>query len=164
MYGEVAAVEGSVAYFRPGGSNIVFAYNSTDNKWSELPECPNHSFSLAMVNSFLTAIGGMKPSHKVTNSLLSFTDEKWTKQFPPMPTKRRLTAVVCSDRSLVVAGREGGGDKNLRTVEVMNTETLQWSTARSLPHVVVLGNKLMVVGGGTPSVWATDSVEIATLV
>ena len=153
MYGEVAAVEGSVAYFRPVGSNIVVAYNSTDNKWSELPECPNYSFSLAMVNSFLTAIGGMKPSHKVTNSLLSFTDEKWTKQFPPMPTKRKLTAVVCSDRSLVVAGGEGREDKKLRTVEVMNTEILQWSTARSLPHgldiatATLCGNQIYLLGG-----------------
>ena len=37
MYGEVSAVNGSVAYFRPMGSN-VFAYNSTNSKWSELPK------------------------------------------------------------------------------------------------------------------------------
>ena len=58
MYGEVSTVDGSVAYFRPGGSNSVFAYNSTDKKWSELLKCPNSGFSLAMVNSLLTAIGG----------------------------------------------------------------------------------------------------------
>ena len=31
------------------------------NKYSELPECPNYDFSLAMVNSLLTAVGGMTP-------------------------------------------------------------------------------------------------------
>ena len=139
MYGDVSVVDGSVAYFQPDGiiderDNQVFVYNSTNNKWSELPNCPNSYVSLAMVNSFLTAIGGVTSNDEVTNSLLSLTDNKWTKRFPPMPTKRGSTAVVCSGRSLVVAGGLGKGIKSLSTVEVMDTETLQWSTASSLPH------------------------------
>ena len=134
MWGEVSVVDGSVAYFLPRESKSVFAYNSTNNKWSELPECPNTNGSLAMVNSLLTAIGGMTSNYEITNSLLSLTDNKWTKQFPPMPTKRSVTVVVCSGRSLVVAGGVGGGNKKLSTVEVMDTGTLQWSTASSLPH------------------------------
>ena len=151
--GGVSAVDGNVAYFRPGGSDTVFAYNSTNNKWSELPKCPNSDFSLAMVNSLLTAIGGMKPNYEVTNSLLSLTDNKWTKQFPPMPTKHWLTAVVCSGRSLVVAGGVGEGGKYPSTVEVMDTETLQWSTASSLPHplyqasATLCGDKVYMLGG-----------------
>ena len=70
---------------------------------------------------------------KVSNSLLSLTDKKWTEQFPSMPTKRWLTTAVCSGRSLVVAGGIGEGRKKLSTVEVMDTETLQWSTASNLP-------------------------------
>ena len=81
--------------------------------------CPKHDFSLAVVNSLLTAIGGMTPNYEVTNSLLSLTDNKWTKQFPPMPTKHWLTAAVCSGMSLVVAGGLGEGYKYLSTVEVM---------------------------------------------
>ena len=90
--------------------------------------------------------------HEVTNSLLSLTDNKWTKQFPPMPTKRWLTAVVCSGRSLVVAGGSTG-NKKLSTVEVMDTETLQWSTASSLPHplyqasATLCGDHLYMLGG-----------------
>ena len=49
MWGEVSVVDESVAYFLPGGSKSVFAYNSTNNKWSELPECTNSGFSLTMV-------------------------------------------------------------------------------------------------------------------
>jgi len=37
---------------------------------------------------------------------------------PPMPTKCWLTAVVCSGRSLVVAGGVGEGGKKLSTIEV----------------------------------------------
>ena len=78
MVGEVSVVDGSVAYFRPVYSKSVFAYNSTNNKWSELLGCPNYGFSLAMVNSLLTAIGGRISKKEVTNSLLSLTDNMWT--------------------------------------------------------------------------------------
>ena len=155
MRGEVAAVNGSVAYFLPGGRgvSIIFSYDSADNNWSELPECPKYTFSLAMVSNLLTAIGGMTPKGDYTNSLLSLTDMKWMKQFPPMPTKRWLTAVVCSGRSLVVAGGTGEGCKILRTVEVMDTETQQWSTASSLPHpltqatATLCGDQVYMLGG-----------------
>ena len=121
MCGEASAVDGSVAYFQPELSKSLFAYNSTNNKWSEVPDCLNSGFSLAIVNNFLTAIGGMTSNYKLTNSLLSLTDNKWTKQFPPMPTKCWLTATVCNGKSLVVAGGEGEGEKYLRNVEVMDT-------------------------------------------
>ena len=163
MWGTVSAVDGSVAYFHSGNiySKSVFVYNSTNSKWSSLPKCPNSSFSLAMVNSLLTAIGGKTSNDEVTNSLLSLTDNKWTKQFPPMPTKRWLTVAVCSGRSLIVAGGAGEGNKNLNTVEVMDTETLQWSTASSLPQPLYLasatlcGDQVYLLGGyyqsGKPS-------------
>ena len=155
MVGEVAAVEGSVAYFRSGDvySKGLVAYKLATNEWSELSKCPNYGFSLAVVNSFLTAIGGKTPNYKVIDSLLSLTDNKWTDQFPPMPTKRWLTAVVCSGKSLVVAGGIGEGDKKLSTVEVLNTETLQWSTASSLPHplfrssLTLCGDQVYMLGG-----------------
>ena len=157
MYGDVSVVDGSVAYFRPRRfierNNEVFAYTFANNKWSELPECTNSDVSLAMVNSLLTAIGGKTSNREVTNSLLSLTDNKWTKRFPPMPTKRWLTAVVCSGKSLIVAGGEGEGKKDLSTVEVMDTKTLQWSTASSLPHslyqatATLCGNQVYMLGG-----------------
>ena len=157
MRGHVTAVDESVAYFRPAESNSVFAYNFTNKKWSQLPKCPNRSFSLAVVNSLLTAIGGKTPNHEVTNSLLSFTDKKWTEQFPPMPTKRWLTTVMCSGRSLVVAGGERGGYNKMNTVEVMDIETLQWSTGSSLPRslsqatATLCGDQVYMLGGHNQS-------------
>ena len=152
-YGQVATVDESVAYFQPVGSNSVVAYNSTNKKWSELPDCPNCNFSLAIVNHDLTAIGGEMRSKRVTNSLLSFTDSKWTEQYPAMPTKRWLTTAVCTGKSLVVAGGMGEGGKYLTTVEVMDTETLQWSTASRLPQplyrvsATVCGDQAYILGG-----------------
>ena len=152
-YGQVATVDESVAYFQTVGSNSVVAYNSTNKKWSELPDCPNCNFSLAIVNHDLTAIGGEMRSKQVTNSLLSLTDSKWTEQYPPMPTKRWLTIAVCTGRSLVVAGGMGEGSKYLSTVEVMDTKTPQWSTASSLPHplyrvsATLCGDQVYLLGG-----------------
>ena len=92
-------------------------------------------------------------SKNLTNSLLSLIGKKWAVKFPTMPTKHWLTSAVCSGRSLVVAGGQGEGDKYLSTVEVMDTETLQWSTASSLPHslcgelAAICGDQVYMLGG-----------------
>ena len=93
---------------------------------------------IAVVNNSLTTIGG-RVKHTVTNKLFSFTDgdDSWTEKFPPMPTKRWHTTALCTGTSLIVAGGIGEtGD--LSTVEVMNTDTLQWSSAADLPHPISL--------------------------
>ena len=155
MWGEAATVNGSVAYFRPWGAGnySVLAYDSAKNNWSELPRCPNRNFSLAVINNLLTTIGGKTPKDELTNSLLSLTSKTWTEQFPPMPTKRWLTAVVCSGRSVVVAGGVGERHMYLSTVEVMDTENLRWSSASSLPHplfqatATLCGDQIYMLGG-----------------
>ena len=168
MWGEAAAVNGSVAYFLLGGVDqyTVSKYDSAKSNWSELPKCPNCDFSLAMVNNLLTAIGGRVPNGECTSSLLSLTDKKWTEQFPPMPTKRWCTAVVCSGRSLVVAGGFGVGKE---LVEVMDTESLQWSTASSLPHpltqatATLCAEQVYMLGGRDQSGKSSKSVFTCSL-
>jgi len=122
-------VDGNMAYFRKSGSKDMYSYNSEKQTWSSLPQCPYMSCSLAVVNGLLTTIGGY-----ITNQLFSLTGErKWVEHFPPMPTKSQGAAAVCSGKSLVVAGGCNNHPNYLNTVEVMDTETLQWSTASSLP-------------------------------
>ena len=129
-------VDGNMAYFNPCWLNNVYSYNSEKQTWSSLPQCPHKRSSLAVVNGLLTAIGG-KLGTDATNQLLSLIGQrKWVEQFPPMPTQRFVTAAVCSRKSLVVAGGRGKDHTYLSTVEVMKTETLQWSTASSLPFGV----------------------------
>ena len=50
-----------------------------------------------------------------------------------MPTKRKSTTSLCTGTALIVVGGEGVGGV-LSTVEVMDTETHQWSTAADLPQ------------------------------
>ena len=167
-----AIVDGSMAYFRPGGSSSVLAYDSDKEVWSQMPECPQEHFTLAMVKDLLTAVGG-KQSLKPTNTLLSLTGEgsmrKWSEHFPPMLTKRYNTAVVCSGKSLIVAGGKGDNNTTLSTVEVMDTERLQWLNASSLPHplyqasATICGENVYMLGGVHPGGFPTQSVFTCSL-
>ena len=131
-----SVVDGNMGYFNPLHSKDVYSYDSEEQVWSSLPQSPHKYSSLAVVRGLLTAIGGGR-GRNVTSQLLSFTCErKWVERFPPMPTKRSDTAAVCSGKSLVVAGGSEGDEEPLHIVEVMDTETLQWSTASSLPFAL----------------------------
>ena len=69
-----------------------------------------------------------------------------------MPTKRELTTALCTGATLIVAGGRGEGGNMLSTVEVMDTETHQWSTAADLPQpmywtsATVCGDQLYMLG------------------
>ena len=125
------------AYF--SASQSVYAYNSKMDKWIDLPDNPYYHFSLASINDKLTTIGGSVGLDRsnVTNSLLCLTGNgfsmKWSESFPPMPTKRCRTVIVYSSPSLIVAGGVNS-DQDVYIIEVMNTDSLQWFTAGSLPH------------------------------
>ena len=150
-----AVVNGSVAYFKPVRSEILLAFNSITDTWSRLPNCLARLTTLAVINDQLTTVGGKK-----TNCLYSLVEEgnqrSWTEIFPPMPTARHNVTAVCTDTVLIVAGGEEHGlvhDKTLKTVEIMNTETRQWSAAAELPiplyrlSATVCGSHLYMLGG-----------------
>ena len=143
MYRGSATVYGNMAYFNSAPEKHVHSYNSDTEEWFTLPECPRYYFTLTVVNGYVTAVGGSEfiwgVREKLTNSLLSAIEveggrKNWEEIFLPMPTKRKLTAAVCSGKTLVVAGGVGEEYATLTTVEVMDTDTLQWSTASSLPY------------------------------
>ena len=77
---------------------------------------------------------------------------RWTKKFPPMPTRKQHTIALCTGTTLVVAGGSGEGSQVLSTVEVMNTENLQWFTATDLPEpmywasATTCGDQLYMLG------------------
>jgi hypothetical protein len=145
-----AVVDGSKVYFR-GGKHQLFTYNISDNNWLQLPDCPFYGCSLAILNGQPTTIGGQP----CTNKLMSLTNEcKWTEKFPPMPTKRMNATAVCTGTVLIIAG--GIGENGiLATMEVLNLETSQWSTAVDLPKslsycsAAVHGDHLYMFGGGS---------------
>ena len=143
------AVDGSVAYFINSDGRTC-SYDSSAKIWRKLPQYYCWYSSLAVTRGLLTAIGGNK--FGATNELVSMVNNKWVKQLPCMPTKRSHTAVLSTKEYLIVAGGECKSSQ-LDTVEVMDIETLVWSTAASLPHrysnasATICGDQLYMLGG-----------------
>lgn len=153
----------NIVYFAPStslGSGPILCYNIPTRSWFEIfdyPYCTNR-FSLAIVKNLLTGIGGYC-GNGFTNQLLSLKIEggnlRWMEIFPPMPTKRAHASVLVSGVHLIVIG---GRDENgpLATTEVMNTETLHWSTSQLLlpepitnASVTVFGDRVYLLAGDT---------------
>ena len=166
--GHSVAVSGDMVYLCDGWRWKILMFNSRREQWTVLPECNKQFFSIAVVNGLLTAIGG-QVSFRATNTLLSH----WTPQtslsrersglkLPPMTYCRNTPAVITIDTSLIVAGGFGP-DEERAPVEVMDTQTLQWSTVASLPHslwdatATICGDRLYL-GGGFSTSGATKSV------
>ena len=156
-----AVVKGTMAYFIVAGTSLVYNFNISDNTCFPLPPCPFCFSSLVVIDEMLTAIGGSQTSNSDTsvtkycsNKLFSFTDAgNWYEKFPHMPTKRDSTASLHTRASLIVAGGRNRGGGCLNVVEVLNTETQQWSSAPNLPipmrnmSAVICGGDLFFLGG-----------------
>ena len=160
-----AAADSNMAYFHGDGST-VHSYDSNTREWRRLPATPQTRSTLVVVHHVLTMVGG-EISGEATDSLLSLMGEgrgiKWLPNLPAMPTKRYKTAAVCSGRSLIVAG--GKDDRNrLATVEVLDTDTRQWSIASALTHpfylatISICGERLYMLGGRDQTCHMTCSV------
>ena len=171
-----AVVDGNIIYFMSYNGK-TYSYNPTskrENKFRLIPDCPRAYGSLAVVKCILTAIGGCKdvfypdPDNKLL-SILNNEDKKWVEHYPPMPTKRYCTAAVTTKQHLIVAGGQTGTSNNLNTVEVMDIETLVWSTAASLPHpyssasATICGDHLYMLGGWDSGGNKTKSVLTCSL-
>ena len=154
----VSVVHGSKAYFRPANSVKVYCYDNIVGiqHWSLLPENPNTNCSLVVVDDILTSIGGIGYNHS-TNTLLSLVNGKkeekeWHKKYPHMTIPRYGAACIATEKALVVAGGLTA-DEGLNTVEVMRTDTKQWSIVCSLPRKccwmspAILGDTLYLAGG-----------------
>ena len=150
-----AVVDGSRVYIRNGVRLWVYDINNQD--WSQLPHCIYIHTSLIILNGLPTTIGGHRPEGLI-NKLMSLTEKRsgreWQEKFPPMPTKRYGVIVVCTGAVLIVAGGMGETvDIELTTVEVLNIENRQWSTAVDLPEplryhsATVCGDQLYMLGG-----------------
>ena len=173
--GHSVAVSGDMVYCADGVSGSkVLMFNSRTGGWTILPECPKKYFSIAVVNGQLTAIGG-RQSDKETNTLLSLSQDrpgifqpslpqKWFQQLPPMKYCRNGPAVATTNTSLIVAGGCGPDGKKA-PVEVLDIQTLRWSTVASLLYpleqttATIYGDRLYI-GGGFGTDEPTKSVVV----
>ena len=141
------AVDGNTMYIIPGGSPHVWAFDLKEDKWTELPDCPQKGAGLAIITGLLTAVGGRTIDGDATNTLVSLTKSrsKWTEHFPPMPVELEYPAVVCMGEHLVAVG-------NMKRKVCVMDITLRWFTASRVPgpdlwiqSLAVCGTELYVV-------------------
>jgi serine/threonine protein kinase len=157
-------VRDNVVFFKPASNIEIYAYDTIQCQWSQLPNCLNSArcCSLAVIKNQLTTIGGCQHPDDYSNELFSLTEEplghdkctcSWTKEFPPMKTRRCNTITLCTEEFLIVAGGVTTDRKVLKTVEVMNLDTQTWSVVADIPSplysasLVMNEDRLYMVGG-----------------
>ena len=141
-----AVTHDGVAYFTPFNSHVLFKYEINDDKWTELPLCPQANFGLAIIEALPTAVGGIEDDiererevterGRPTTALSSFNGTQWVKKFPAMLTPRSRPAVVTSTdgTSVVAAGGWGhDGDWWTNVVEHYNSTTRCWTKLVDMP-------------------------------
>ena len=158
------AVGGNALCIRIKLTNKIFSYSFSTSSWSQLPDSPTECCPFVIIYNLLTVVGGGyfdRDNYTLTNQLFSLTvkgsGRRWTEEFPPMPTKRQGSTALCSGAAVIVAGGQGNYDTQiqLNVVEVLNTETLQWSTAAALSQPLqyapasVCGDQIYILGEST---------------
>ena len=144
------AVHGNTAYFSEKFN--VYSYTLSHDKWTKLKQCNYKDFSMTVINNQLTTIGGMRDSppssvqalylnYVAVNTLLclsmSSSEMKWEELLPPMPTHRIFPAVVTTSTHLIAAGGKTRTIHNaLSVVETLDTNTLHWTSVRSIPKAM----------------------------
>ena len=161
-----AVVNGNTVYIKKGYTVQTYSFDVISESWSQLPDCIHENSSITIINGWLTTIGG--DYYPYSNELFTLAGEgsvgRWTKKFPPMPTKRKWTTALCTGTWLIVAGGKEESERALTTVEVMNTENHQWSTAADLPEpmhsasATVCGEQIYLLGGTNNNFTYTKSV------
>lgn len=122
-------------YTGTGRGSIVMAFNKQTQRWAELPAYDARDFALVKIDNQLAVVGGwieVIPKPGVWNE----DSKKWTHPFPEMPTPRAYCSAVVYNRWLVVAGGINVNtyrSQDLSTVEILNIDRKQWSSAPSTP-------------------------------
>ena len=71
-----AVVDGYTVYIKRGDSVEIYSYDATKDSWSKLPDCIYGYCSIAIVDGWLTVVGGGKDMPTIFfNELFSLTRE-----------------------------------------------------------------------------------------
>ena len=148
---------------------IVMAYDIQSCKWHTLPPYSATTFAMTTINNKLILVGGHDGDTEVDKLSVWKTDSnQWTRPFPAMPTPLSRPSATSYKHWLVVAG---GNRSNilLSTVEVLDIDNKQWSTAPSTPITwdsmksTIIGDTWYLMGGRYDSATNTTYVHSVSL-
>lgn len=174
LSGTTAVVRQNCVFFSKALTGDVIGYNVEKKEWFTLPRCPQSHFTLAVVDSLVTAVGG-EISYRVTTSVLSFSEDTspstghWGALIPEMNVARKSPAVVTTPHYMVVGGGEVEGSTFSEIVEILEIESHLWLMVPSLPHAgtglsaVVCGDQLYMLGGYTQAGHMSCQVYMCSL-
>ena len=147
-----AITDQMMTYCAPNGSYSFYCYTMTEDKWEKLPKCPYRDSGLVVIDSALTAVGGLYGSY--TNKLVTLRQSRWVEEYPPMNTARSSPAVVSTSdgghMNVIAIGGYGGG-RWIDAVELFHIGRRSWSRLTSLPQpladpsATICGNQLHVI-------------------
>ena len=140
---------------------LVYEYNTIMDTWSPLPPCPTYQHGLSELNGKLVSIGGVEADahlSTITNKLYEFQDSEWVAALPPMHTARFALSAFTYNTHLFACGgvtRWTSAKQHTctTTVEMLNSETGQWTTLAPLPFalrsmsVSISGERCYLIGG-----------------
>ena len=176
----IQSVEVEGAVYVGGGDAVkdedsytVMAYDMQSHKWHTLPPYSARNFAMTTINNKLILVGGYRDYDGAEVDQLGVwkTDSnQWTRPFPAMPTPRYSPSATSYKHWLVVAGGKRKG--SLSTVEVLDIDSKQWSTAPSTPipwyrmKSTIIGNTWYLMGGTQIGIDTADvySVSLEALV
>ena len=134
----------------------VLKYSITENEWFKLAPAPVIGFGLGRLGGDVVLVGGKTDDeHEFTGKIHSLDAEsqQWIEKLPAMPTARRMPTVISHKRTVLVVCGGVGGNGILNTVEMFNSETLEWHTLTPLPvpamcmSTAIIGNTCFLMGG-----------------
>ena len=148
-----ATTDEQFAYFTSAGSELVYRYQLSTEKWKELAPSPYRNSGLVIIDGELTAVGGWHGYHDI-NKLVTLRQGQWVKHHPPMNTARSSPAVVSTSHGkyIVVIGGYVGGGRWTATVELFHVRSRRWYELTNLPQAVIrpsatiCDNELYVIG------------------
>ena len=140
---------------------LVFKYDTTTDTWSPLPPSPTYNHGLSTFNGQLVTTGGVPhdaPGFTPTNRVYTIQEPNWVTALPPMHTARLDPSTFTYNTHLIVCGGVTSYTSPKQftctsTVEMLNSETGQWSTLAPLPFalcvmsVAVCDDKCYLIGG-----------------
>ena len=148
-----ATTDGRFAYFTPDYSALLYQYEYSTEKWSDLPPCPYSDSGLAIIDTELTTVGGWDDRYHSTKKLFTLRQRKWVEKYPPMNTVCYSPAVVSTsdgDYVIVIGGYDGG--RWTATVELFQVKNRRWHKLTDLPQplhrpsATICGDQLNVIG------------------
>ena len=134
---------------------VMQVYHIDDQKWTTISDIPQYRCGADIIQGHLTLIGVIDAvTGRVTGKLSTYVNDHWEEIYPPMPTPRYYLGVTLEDNLLITAGGKCA-DAAVSTVEVLNPESQQWYSPKSLqlPEPIhscgmTISSGYVYIGGG----------------